>query len=128
MRVDDVLITIAYFSIPLQLVFSLMRYPRLQLMPLKLLVLLIMFALFVFCCGVGHMLRCMEMTQTSMYITVNTITAVVSMTTAIYLVPLVPNLMSTIDNSIKDLEHLDEITEAKTKLLTFMAFLCHEIR
>ena len=129
MRLDDILITIAYFSIPIQLVVSLYQFPALIQMPMKLVILLILFALFVFCCGVGHMLRCMNMSHNAIYITVNTVTAIVSMATALYLVPLVPNMMSLIQQSIKDMERLHEASEAKTiKLLTFMAFLCHEIR
>ena len=70
----------------------------------------------------------MDMTHTHAFVVVNAITAVVSLTTALYLVPLVPNLMHTLDDSLKDLDTLDKTTEAKRKVLTFMAFLCHEIR
>ena len=129
MRVDDVCITAAYFSIPVQILVSLWHYPHLAAMPWRLLILLVLFALFVLLCGVGHMLRCMGTVHSDIYIIVNTATAIISMATALYLLPLVPNLMSMIDESIKDIERLNAASEAKTiKLLTFMAFLCHEIR
>ena len=127
MRVDDALITAAYFSIPAQILVSLYKYPRLAHMPLSILILLVLFALFVFLCGFGHLLRCMEI-KTNLFLLVNYATAIVSVSTALYLIPLVPNLMNTIDLGLRDLDRLDETTEAKRKLLTFMAFLCHEIR
>lgn len=60
---------------------------------------------------------------------VNTVTAVVSLSTALYLLPITPYLMSSLDHNIQELVKLNEETEAsKRKLMTFMAFLCHEIR
>ena len=98
-------------------------------MPLSILLLVILFALFVFLCGAGHLLRCMGATQTTAYFVVNTITAAVSLTTALYLLPLIPSLMSSLDKNLQDLVTMNKETEeSKRKLMTFMAFLCHEIR
>lgn len=129
MRIDDLLITIAYFSIPIQLVFSLWKYPRLTTMPLRVFVLLILFALFIFLCGAGHLMRCLGQNTTAAFQMLNYCTAGVSLTTALYLLPLVPNLMSLLDESMQRLIKLNQETEeSRRKLATFMAFLCHEIR
>ncbi|KAG7368979.1 PAS domain containing protein [Nitzschia inconspicua] len=129
MRTDDLIITIAYFSIPIQILVSLYRYPRLHCMPWTILVLVVFFALFVFLCGAGHILRCLNMGETRAFIVVNAITAIVSLSTALYLLPITPFLMSSLDHNIQELVKLNEETEdSKRKLMTFMAFLCHEIR
>ena len=132
MRVEDLLIAIAYFSIPVQIVISISCYPRLAQMPLRIVGLLILFALFIFLCGTGHVLKCMDYTSENggrLYDIVNWITAVISCVTALYLLPMIPNLMSSLDEGLENLRRLNEETEAsKRKLMTFMAFLCHEIR
>ena len=125
----QLIITIAYFSIPLQIVYSLCLYPRLHAMPLKIFVLVILFALFVFLCGAGHLMRCLGAAHTDGFAIVNNFTAFISFLTAIYLLPLVPNLMSTLDEGLQELIRLNEETQqSRSKLITFMAFLCHEIR
>lgn len=83
MRIDDLLIAVAYFSIPLQLVASLSYYPRLVQMPPKILGVMILFALFVWCCGFGHFLRCGGYTNKYVFQILNWITAVISILTAI---------------------------------------------
>mmetsp|Transcript_26299 Transcript_26299/g.46399 ORF Transcript_26299/g.46399 Transcript_26299/m.46399 type:complete len:550 (+) Transcript_26299:97-1746(+) len=94
-----------------------------------LVLLVVLFALFVFLCGAGHLLRCMGATHTMGYMIVNAITAAISMLTALYLLPLIPTLMSRLDQNLQDLVKLNQETEeSKRKLMTFMAFLCHEIR
>ena len=98
-------------------------------MPPSIFILVILFALFILLCGAGHYLRCMQATSSSAYAVVNVATAAVSMATSLYLMPLVPNLMGTLDQNLEDLVKLNqETTKSKEKLLTFMAFLCHEIR
>jgi MFS superfamily sulfate permease-like transporter len=129
MRVDDLIISIAYFSIPVQIVVSLYHYPRLASMPPQIFLLSVLFALFIFCCGAGHLMRCLGQTDTVGFSVMNGITACVSLVTAVYLLPLVPSLMSNLDSSLQSLVQLNEETaESKRKLFTFMAFLCHEIR
>jgi osomolarity two-component system, sensor histidine kinase SLN1 len=98
-------------------------------MPASILLLVILFALFVFLCGAGHLLKCLGLTGTTGYVIVNTITAAVSLSTALYLLPLIPYLMSSLDHNIQELVKLNEESEcSKRKLMTFMAYLCHEIR
>jgi len=80
-------------------------------------------------CGAGHLLRCLDRTSGDAFALVNALTAVVSLVTALYLLPLTPMLMGSLDQSIEDLTILNKETNAsKDKLFTFMAFLCHEIR
>eukprot|EP00977_Amphora_coffeiformis_P009360 scaffold2149_cov172-Amphora_coffeaeformis.AAC.2 len=101
---------------------SLYQYPRLSAMPPHILVLLVLFALFIFFCGAGHMMRCLEMTNTHTFNMLNTCTAIISLATSLYLLPLVPSLMSSLDEGLESLKHLNEELEAsKCKLMTFMA-------
>jgi len=122
MSYNDLLIAIAYFSIPFQLVLSLFKYPRLHAMPLRVLVLAILFTLFIFSCGLGHLLRFLGMHNEVVFDVVNIMTMLISVATAIYLIPLVPNLMSSLDNQITELLRQNE------EVAAFTAFLCHEIR
>jgi signal transduction histidine kinase/CheY-like chemotaxis protein len=126
---SDLLITVAYFSIPFQILFSLYRFPFLKAMPLHIVLLLVLFAFFIFLCGAGHLLHHLQMQHTPLFARVNTLTALVSVTTALYLLPIIPNLFSTIDAKIQESIKLNhETAESKDKLVAFMAFLCHEIR
>jgi signal transduction histidine kinase/ActR/RegA family two-component response regulator len=125
----DLIITVAYFSIPVQLLASLWQYPRLAAMPYKIVILLVLFAMFIFLCGTGHLLRRLGKADTEFFYYNSILTAFISLATAVYLLPLIPNLFEIIDQSIKDsTKQNEEIAESKAKLLTFMAFLCHEIR
>ena len=64
--------------------------------------------------------------HTAAFVYVNVCTAIVSLMTAIYLIPLIPSMFSILDESLNKLSN--ESKESKSKLFTFMAFLCHEIR
>ena len=129
MKIPDLIITIAYFSIPIQILASLYHYPSLAKMPLKVTVLLILFAFFIFLCGAGHFLKCLNKVDSELFHWVNALTAVISLMTAFYLLPLIPDIMSQIDQSLKEATNLNkEILESKANLVSFMAFLCHEIR
>lgn len=98
MKIIDLIIALAYFSIPVQIVFGLCKFPRLtRRATTKVVVLLVLFALFIFLCGTGHLLRCIDMAATTLFRAVNILTAVISITTAIYLMPFVPNLMEMTD-------------------------------
>ena len=119
---NDLLIAISYFSIPLQIVVSLVKYPRLHSMPNEILVLAILFTLFIFSCGVGHLFRFLRLHDRLVFDVINSATTVVSVTTAIYLIPLVPNLMSMLDAQIHELVKKNEERES------FLAVLAHEIR
>lgn len=108
MRVDDMIIAVAYFSIPLQLVASLTYYPRLMQMPPRILFVVILFALFVWCCGFGHFLRAGGYHNKKVFEIVNWITAVISLLTAAVLLPMVPTAMRDLDEGLRRLEALDE--------------------
>ena len=74
-------------------------------------------------------MRCMELTNIHAFNVLNGCTAIVSLTTSLYLLPLIPSLMSTLDEGLESLKHFNvELEASKRKLMTFMAFLCHEIR
>lgn len=126
----DLLITVAYFSIPLQvslheptrgtvcvsdfhqtnspsaipttrfdqLLWALCKFPRVTRRATKRVVLLlVLFALFIFLCGTGHLIRCLGMADTNLFRVVNVLTAVISLLTSIYLLPFVPNLLEGAD-------------------------------
>lgn len=112
MRTEDLIISVAYFSIPLQLVAALTYYPRLRSMPLPILGLFILFALFILCCGTGHVLRCVGLADSHIFFIVNWITAIVSITTAVSLLPMVPSLMSELDEGLERLRKLDEVSQS----------------
>jgi hypothetical protein len=126
----DLIIFLAYFSIPVQILFALYKYPRVASMPKSIYLMLVLFALFIFCCGTGHLLRCLDLQGTVTFNYVNVFTAVVSLATTVYLIPLVPVALTRLDNSlIEELQIFNaETVESKRKLFTFMTFLCHEIR
>ncbi|CAB9528438.1 Osmosensing histidine protein kinase SLN1 [Seminavis robusta] len=122
----DLAITVAYFSIPLQILVSLWKSPPGRKVPFKLVVTLVLFAFFIFLCGAGHLMRYSGYGHTDAFVYVNVATALVSIVTALYLVPLIPSMFSLLDESLNRLTN--ESRESKSKLFTFMAFLCHEIR
>lgn len=95
---SDFFITIAYFSIPLQILVALCKFPRLTRQATKrVVILLILFALFIFLCGAGHLIRCIGLGDTTLFNIVNALTAVISLLTAVYLLPFVPHLLEGAD-------------------------------
>jgi signal transduction histidine kinase/CheY-like chemotaxis protein len=126
MRHDDLLITLAYFSIPIQILISLYYYPLLNATPIRFLALIVLFALFILLCGVGHLLRALGIHGDEFEL-LNGLTAAVSVMTALYLVPMIPNIMYTIKTALDDIILQEELNKNR-KLMAFMGFLCHEIR
>jgi signal transduction histidine kinase/CheY-like chemotaxis protein len=122
MRVDDLIIAIVFFTIPLQILFALFKYPRLSAMPWTLCILSVQFALFILLCGIGHLYRGLGLTHDTTFNVLNAAAAFISLTTALNLLPLIPRLFDSLDRT------LAAETESKRKLMTFMSFLCHEIR
>ena len=114
MDVADLIITIAYFSIPLQIVWSLARHPALtrKVASNSAILLLVLFALFIFCCGVGHLVRCLGLSDTRLFQVVNVVTAVVSMVTALYLIPIMPTLFESIDANLRKLHRSKKIVKS----------------
>ena len=107
MKIDDLIIAVSYFSIPLQLVASLAFYPRLWQMPPQILFVIVLFALFVLCCGFGHLLKCINYTDERVYMIVNWVTAIISLVTALVLLPMVPTIMSELDEGLARLRKLE---------------------
>jgi hypothetical protein len=107
MKIDDLIIAVSYFSIPLQLVASLAFYPRLWQMPPQILFVVVLFALFVLCCGFGHLLKCIEYDNEHVYYIVNWVTAIISLSTALILLPMVPTIMSELDEGLVRLRKLE---------------------
>ncbi|KAL3797244.1 hypothetical protein HJC23_004536 [Cyclotella cryptica] len=97
--IPDLLITVAYFSIPIQILIALFKFPRLtRRATTRVVVLLVLFALFIFCCGAGHLIRCIGRSDTTLFFVVNVFTAFISLLTSMYLMPFVPNLLEGVDN------------------------------
>jgi signal transduction histidine kinase/DNA-binding response OmpR family regulator len=120
------MVTGSYIFIPLQFCRCLSRSPHTRNMPWRLLFCLILFAFFFFLCGTAHFLLAMRMGDTAVFTCVQWGNAVVSTVTAIYLIPLMPDMFLLLDTAVNNLQN--ETQESKSKLFTFMAFLCHEIR
>jgi hypothetical protein len=124
MRVDDLIIAASYFTIPVSVAFSLGKFSRLHflsMLPRTFLLLGVLFALFVLLCGIGHLLRALEMHATTAFLAVNILTGIISVTTAIYLIPMGPALVTNAEKAYQDLVNLNEETAAsKRKLFTFM--------
>jgi len=121
MRIADLLISLSYFSIPIQLALVLFKYPRVGKIPLSLVVLLILFILFILLCGLGHLLRAFELHLTSGFDALNWATCVVSAATALYLFPVAPRVMNDLNETLNELVKTNEETAAsKHKLFTFM--------
>ena len=114
MDVADLIITIAYFSIPFQIVWSLTRHPALtrKVASNSVILLLVLFALFIFCCGLGHLIRCLGLSDTHLFQVVNVVTAIVSMVTALYLIPIMPTLFRTVDANLRKLHRSKKIVKS----------------
>jgi signal transduction histidine kinase/CheY-like chemotaxis protein len=125
----DLIITAACYSVLMQLLVSMWQYPQLAAMPYKVVILLVLFALSLFLYSLGPLLKCLGKADTEFFYCINILTVSISLVTALYLLPLIPNLFGIIDQSIRDsIKQNKETAESKAELLTFKAFLCHEIR
>ena len=121
MIIADLLISLSYFSIPIQLAISLYGYPRLGNLPHRLVILLVLFILFILLCGCGHLLRALELHHAPGFDVLNYATCVVSVVTALYLLPVAPSVLRDLDSSMQALVQMNEETAAsKRKLFTFM--------
>lgn len=88
---SDIVIALAYFSIPLTIVVLL--YKRKQTLPLRWVY--VMFAAFILLCGATHLLRLITLWHPIYYFEgmVKVLTGAVSMATALLLIPLLPQLL-----------------------------------
>lgn len=96
--VSDLIITISYFSIPMQILVGLWKFPRVTRRATKrVVILLVLFAFFIFLCGAGHLIRCLGHIDTVIHQVVNVLTAAVSLLTSLYLLSFVPILLDGAD-------------------------------
>lgn len=102
--ISDLLIAIAYFSIPIGIVYVARRRPDAELQPIYYL-----FAAFILACGVTHVMGILTL-WVPLYYTqgiTKIITALVSVATAIYLLPKLKHIMA-----LPDLGKLTQINSA----------------
>jgi len=143
--ISDLLIAIAYFSIPIGIVYVAKRRPDAELQPIYYL-----FAAFILACGVTHVMGILTL-WVPLYYTqgiTKIVTAVVSVATAIYLLPKLKHIMALPDlgkltqintalaeeivsrrQSEASLRHSQEFAlQAQKTQAAFLANMSHEIR
>ena len=143
--ISDLLIAIAYFSIPLGILYVARRRPDAVFQPIYYL-----FAAFILACGVTHVMGILTLWIPLYYAQgiAKVITALVSVTTAIYLVPKLKHIMALPDlgkltqinsslaqevesrrQSETSLRHSQELAlQAQKTQAAFLANMSHEIR
>ncbi len=143
--ISDLLIAIAYFSIPLGILYVARRRPDAVFQPIYYL-----FAAFILACGVTHVMGILTLWIPLYYAqgVAKVITALVSVTTAIYLVPKLRHIMALPDldkltqinstlaqevefrrQSETSLRHSQELAlQAQKTQAAFLANMSHEIR
>lgn len=89
--ISDVVITLAYFAIPGAIIFLLIK--RKQSIPFRWV--FVMFALFIVLCGVTHLISVFVLWHPFYYFQgiMKTLTAMVSIATAVLMLPLLPRLL-----------------------------------
>lgn len=143
--ISDLLIAIAYFSIPIGILYVAKRRPDTELQPIYYL-----FAAFILACGVTHVMGILTL-WVPLYYTqgiTKVVTAVVSVATAIYLLPKLKHIMALPDlskltqintalaeeivsrrQSEASLRHTQELAlQAQKTQAAFLANMSHEIR
>lgn len=88
---SDLTITIAYYSIPLTIMYLVKK--RKERIPYRWV--FVMFAVFIFLCGTTHLIKIITLWYPMYYLQgiVNVLTAAVSIATALLIFPLVPTLL-----------------------------------
>jgi len=137
--IPDILIALAYFSIPVQLLVFVKRYP-LPLRPTYKAV-ICLFASFIMLCGLTHICQLWKKYSAGMYLlaVVKVVCALVSSVTSVVLLRVIPGFFEVLIRS-KELENqlidrMSDLRAAKTRAedadrakSNFMSFLCHELR
>lgn len=130
--IPDMVIALAYFSIPILLVVFVRKNAK--DLPWQFLCVGVLFALFIASCGIGHMMESLDFRHVDRCVGtarcgVKVVTAIISLATAGYMVYFVPHVIKVIDNHIVALRRARVAAEdANTAKSLFMAFICHEIR
>ena len=123
LAISHLMVTASYVFIPSQFCRCLSQSPHRHNMPWRLIFCLILVAFFFFLCGFAHFLLAMGWGETELFRLTQFGNALVSATTACYLIPLIPDMFDLLDAAVSKMEN--ETKESKSKLFTFMAFLCH---
>lgn len=135
-RLCDLLIAIAYFSIPLEILYYMWKI-RITIQ-IRHKVVGILFIVFIATCGISHLCQFVGVRITTTFAS-KLCTAVVSIITAMVLIRVIPQTimgpmnMADVEHNLR--EQLDDLQESdlqtKTAIRTrsvFMQFLCHELR
>lgn len=127
--VVDIVVAIAYYIVPVELLAMLMFYPHLARMPRLIFGMVILFAVFTFSCGTMHLLRGIGKMDTVQFRVVNICTAVGSVLSALYLIPLFPRILSVIDRFLRETREFNStLIENSRKNDAFASFLYHELQ
>lgn len=143
--ISDLLIALAYFSIPIGIVYVAKRRPDAVLQPIYYL-----FAAFILACGITHVMGILTLWFPLYYTQgiTKVVTALVSVTTAVYLLPKLKHIMALPDltqltrinaaleaeiesrrNTEASLRHSQELAlQAQRTQAAFLANMSHEIR
>ena len=135
-NVCDLLIAVAYFSIPLQILYMLCRYPI--TIQRKYLLVGCLFTAFICLCGTTHLFHCLNVSSQLVLIS-KALTAAVSLITAAILFKVIPEALAVpiytqeledhLNNKLVELKHANNSAEVANKQKAdFMSFLCHELR
>ena len=104
-------------------------YPNLRTMPRKVLLLLSLLTCFIFLCGLEHLTLYLHKGTSEFSRIVRNMMACVSVATVLYLVPMVPNLMSDLNGQMLELRKLNEsLIYTKRQMLAISLFSAHEMR
>lgn len=115
--ISDAIIAAAYFSIPFTLIHFIRRQENLKFHGV-----FVMFSLFIFACGTGHLIEIANIWTPLYWLSayVKAFTALVSLATAAALWPLIPRVSAYIDDNIRTRQVL---TDANARLTNSMALL-----
>lgn len=98
--ISDLAIAVAYYSIPVFLLYIVMK--RKQMLPFKWVFL--MFALFILLCGTTHLIGLITLWYPYYYLEgiIKVLTAAVSIATAVLIIPIIPRILAIFDESEPD--------------------------
>ena len=116
--ISDALITLSYYSIPVALIYFIKKRTDLR----KLSWVFHLFAAFIFLCGTTHILEIYAVWKGAYYLTgtVKALTAIVSVLTAIKVIPLIPSLISIPATKFTPLEKQELMDEVEARKQTEM--------